>query len=305
MVIHIVCSQDAFICVNSTPLGKICADNSLSLPLGDNPMLVCAYPLNNSACLWCYLFCEDKKPKILSQNARLSLWSEDIAELEFFTCNSSDFSPPIVCSEKRWGDSIAGICDGWFLLQTSKQTFFYKTRGVLSFSILNDLFALLRFCDYSIIIDRLCTEKLVLSCGEIKQNGNVLEETFSSFSFFKIRRKFDLRTLDKISHEVLHLTPQTPFEKISCFCEAVRLNLKDEALALMTPSLQQELSFDKIRDFLGPFDKIEKPRHKNLDCKNAFCLRYALDECNFHYICYEVEFDMSTGCNLIDNICEL
>lgn len=304
MVISIICKQDVFICVNGTPLGKLCADNSLSLPLGDNPSLICAYPLNNSACLWCYLFCEDKKPKLLSQSARLCLWDNELAELEFFVCSENSLSPPVVCNEKRWGEAIAGLCDGWFLLQTNKQTFFYKKRGVLSFSVLNDLFALLRFSDCCVIIDRTCQERLILSDGEIKQNGNVLEETFSSFSFFKIRRKFDLRTLDKTSHEILHLSPQTPFEKICCFCEAVRLNLKDEALALMTPSLAQELSFDEIRDFLGPFDKIEKPRHKNAGNENIFCLRYALDEHNFHYICYEVEFDRTTDCDLIDNINE-
>ena len=38
--------------------------------------------------------------------------------------------------------------------------------------------------------------------------------------------------------------------------------------------------------------------------ENIFCLRYALDEHNFHYICYEVEFDRTTDCDLIDNINE-
>lgn len=304
MVVSIVCRQEAFICVNGTPLGKACADSSLTLPLGENPTIITAHLLNSASSLWCYLFCEDKKPKILSQCAHLSIWNDELCELDFFAPADNNVSPPVVCNEKKWGDSLAGICDGWFLLQNAKQTLFYKKRGILSFSILNDLFTLLRLRDYCVVIDRTCSQRLVLSSGEIKQNGNALEETFSSFSFFKIKRTFDLRTLDKTHHELLRFLPQTPFEKICCFCEAVRLGLKNEALALMTPSLSNELSFDAIRDFLGPFDKIEKPKHQSTYSENRFCLRYAFDEHNFHYICYEVEFDKTTGCDLINNISE-
>lgn len=304
MVISICCRQEAIVCANNVFLGKLLPSGTLSLPLGDNPTLLTAFLPFSQGCLWCYLFLEDGRAKISSPCARLSLINDELAELEFLPFSKNLLSPPIVTNEAHWGDAIAGICDGWFLVQTSKQTLYFKTHGVLSFTVLNELFVLLHFCDSSIIIDRTLEARLILSSGEFIKNGNVLEETFSSFSFFKLKRRFDLRTLEKISQEVVSSTPSTPFERICCFCEAVRLGFKDEALALMTPSLAEELNFEQIREFLGPFDKIEHPRYDKAGNENAFFLRYALDECNFHYICYEVEFHKTIGCDLIDNICE-
>ncbi len=304
MVVSICCKQGAIICANNVFVGKLSDSGALSLPLADNPMLITAFLDSTPACLWCYLFLEDGKAKISSPCARLYLINDELAELEFFSRTETYLSPPIVTNEARWGEALAGLCNGWFLVQTNKQTLFYKTHGVLSFTVLNELFVLLQFESFSLIIDRTLVARLTLECGEFTKNGNVLEETFSSFLFFKLKRRYDLRTLEKISHEVLSFLPQTSFERICCFCEAVRLGLKDEALSLMTSSLAKELSFEDIRAFLGPFDKIEPARYEKAGNENAFFLRYAIDDCNLHYICYEVEFDKTTGCALINNICE-
>ena len=307
MVISITSHEEAIVCANNMLLGKVSANESVSLPLTSGPVLLCAYPLMHTPCCWCYLFCEENKPRILPCNARLSILNDELAHLELLTYNGfnqNSCSPPIVTNEARWSGAICGICEGWFVVQTSDKTLYYNTRGVLSFKILNELFVLLTFSECSVIIDRTLSARLQLSNGEISLSGNTIEEIYSSFSFFKLKRTFDSRSLQLISSNMLALEPRSSFETICCFCEAVRLGLSQQALSFMTPSLAQTLDFDSIREFLGPFDKIEKPRFFKAHSENAFCLRYAFDEYNFHYICYEVEFDKSTGCDLIDNISE-
>lgn len=307
MVISISARKKAIICANNALLGKVFEGESLSFPVPSAPVFLCAYPFDSNDCVWCYLSCNNDDVRILPCNAQLCIIDDELATLDFFAfgSGSKELSPPIVTNEARWSGAICGICDGWFVVQTSEKTLYYKERGVLSFKILNELFALLCFLEYSVIIDRTLDTRLNLSAGEFSLKGNTVEEVFSSFSFFKLRRTFDARTLQQVSADVLTLTPKSSFETICCFCEAVRLGLKDEAQALMTPSLIESLDFDSVREFLGPFDRIERPQYKHANNENAFCLRYAFDKHNFHYICYEVEFDKSTGCDLIDNITEV
>lgn len=306
-MISVTCAERAILTVNNAFSGELSPGSSLSVPAGSGTTYLAAFPLEeNARPIWCAVENDGLLLHLSPCAGCLCRWSEEIYELNLNLQIKSWNLPPLILNEKRWGDAFAGICAGFFVAEDAggQRHFFACSEPIDDFFILSSSYAVLQSGKMLTVVDRTMTACLSLTVNDFSVENGRLNLRFcpGGMDSYEIRQSYtaDMTLAESV---IERQTTETETAAIRCFCEAVRLNLEEEALSFLTPELAQEMSFQEIKDFLGPFDSLEEIRYLPAP-QHSLALRYAVDACNYHYLCYEFSLK-GKGKILIDDIAQL
>ena len=276
-------------------------ENEYTLPMPQGCAMLSAHPFDSRYSALDY-FIEDKL--LLSCGGRLCRWSEELFELFFVFTFSPCCLPPIITKEAEWAKGYAGICGGYFVFEKNDRKA-YPT-PVEDFFIISQTHMLLKGIQGFCVIDEDLNEVLPPMKLTDFSVDNGLSLTFSpgDMELIRIHRKYSPQ-MHLLSTAAELESCQTPTDRLRLFCQAVRLDLKNEALSFLTEDLKEAMPFEEIKEFLGIFDQVDIPRYSFAGIKNSIALRYMVNESNFHYMCYEFTIDTTTGVALIDDIAQL
>lgn len=299
-------NADGAFFLNGSFLSTVKQKGTLSVPLGTSPSFISFFPvIKDRLPVFALLEYEHSLLKCSHCRGELLRWSDSIYEFFVFSDEKPPSLPPIVTCESQWGNGFAGIAGGHFVCQDKNgsrcQTGFLTEK----FRILSENFILLENGSSLAVINKNTDFVLPpVTCAEYSFDGKILSVTFSvgKMDFFKISQTFSVVDMHLLSSDCRCEDPSSPSCKIRCFCQAVRLNLKENALRFLSDSFKSDTSFDDIRNFLGTFDETDLPRHIFTEKENTVALRYMLDENNFHYNCFYFPTDNN---GLIDDIVQL
>lgn len=283
-------NTDVTLTLNGTYAGFIKRGETLSLPIGNKTSVISAMPISEKYFPCSCLIESGSILHLVSSSSSLFKWSDEIYELELELVPYPCALPPIITCEENWGNGYAGICGGFFVFEDKfgKRSFFPET--VDSFSVLSDRFAVIEKDSLLAVIGNDMSIKFPFTEAAIyNKEGNSLIIRFSpgEMDCFEVCQRFSLENMHLISSSVSKADADTPFNTIRCFCQAVRLKLESTAMDFLVPDIG--MSFDDIFNFLGVFDRTESVKFISAG-ENAVALRYKLDDCNYHYMCYEFTF---------------
>ena len=309
-MISVKCSGRAIIAVNNSFSGEILPGNSLSVPAGSGTTYLAAYPLEEeNRPVWCAVENDGFLLRLSPCAGRLCRWSEEIYELELKPEKKRRPLPPLVFQEKKWGGAFAGICAGFFVAEDERGTrrFFESSAPIDDFSVLSPRYAVLQSGKTLTVVDQDMTAVLTREVNAFSVESNRLQLRFcpGGMDSYEIRQSYDAATMALTESVIERRETETELSAIRCFCEAVRLDLEEEALSFLTQALAKEMSFEEIKDFLGPFDSLDEVRYLPNSPLHSLALRYAVDAWNYHYMCYEFSVDSAGGRVLIDDIAQL
>ena len=293
------------ISLNGSFLSFIKSGGSLSVPLGSSPSFISFFPAD-CGFLPAFFMLEYSGSLLKAQPCcgKLFRWSDDIYELRILPRRVPCPPPPIITCETRWGDGYAGLAGGYFVCQDSRGSRYCADFPAEKFSLLSENFVLLESNTAAAVINRDTHLVHPPFCrAEHFFDGRILTVTFSpgEMDFFTVTQKFSVDGMRLVSSSCKCESACTVPDRLRCFCQAVRLGMKDEAESFLTDSLKRDMSFEDIREFLGVFDETDLPEYVFKERENTVALRYMLDEWNFHYMCFEFVLKGS----LIDDICQL
>ena len=286
------------ISLNGQFLGMLYEDKPITIPLPCDYTFFSAIPEDSNYPCLNYFLSFKGGIKLLSCTGRLCKWNNDIYELFFVFKNLRQPPPPVILKEGLWGRDTVGLCGGYFLIENNNG-YNYFPEIVDGYEVLSENFALLQKESTVFIINKNMEEVLKrdFCTYEKSRNGTILRFTPGDMDFFTIEQIFNERIL---SSKIIQADCKSTFDRLRCFCQALRLNLNCQEF--LTPSLLSQMSVENIKDFLGIFDQTDSCRYITSH-ENSLALRYMVDPCNFHYLCYQFKIDSAT--NLIDDIFEL
>ncbi len=287
------------ISINGGFLGILYKEKPITIPLPADYTFFSAIPENSDyPCLNYFLTCQGEI-RLITCSGRLCKWNDDIYELFFVFNKSTPPPPPVILKEGLWGQQTVGLCGGYFLKENGNG-YDYFPKNIDDYEIISKNFVLLKSDDTVYIVNENMEEVLQRkNCTYEKSGDNlILNFTPGDMDFFTVRQIFNNKI---ISSEIIQADCQNTFDRLRCFCQAIRLNVNCEGF--LTPSLLSQMSIENIKDFLGIFDQTDQCRYLATNCETALALRYMVDPCNFHYICYQFKMDSAT--NLIDDIFEI
>lgn len=286
------------ISLNGCFLGILSEEKPITMPLPCDYTFFSAIPQDSNYPCLNYFLTVGSEIKLLPCTGRLCKWTNDIYELFFVFNKTEQAPPPVILKEGVWGRQTVGLCGGYFLIENNNG-YNYFPQIVDSYEILSDTFALLKKESTVFIINRNLEKVLSrdFCTYERIHNGVVLRFTPGDMDFFTIEQIFN-ETIT--SSKIIQADCKSTFDRLRCFCQAIRLNLNCENF--LTPSLLSQMSIESIREFLGVFDQTDSCRYVNSG-ENSIALRYMVDPYNFHYLCYQFKIDSAT--NLIDDIFEI
>lgn len=294
----LITNVTAAISLNGRFLGMLYEDKPITIPLPCDYTFFSAIPQDsNYGCLNYFLSCQGEI-KLLPCTGRLCKWSNNIYELFFVFNKTQQAPPPVILKEGLWGRQTVGLCGGYFLIEKNNG-YNYFSKIVDGYEILSENFALLKKENTIFIINRDMEEifRRDFCTYEKSHNGVILRFTPGDMDFFTIEQIFNEKI---ISSKIIQADCKSTFDRLRCFCQAIRLNLNCQEF--LTPSLLSQMSIESIKEFLGVFDQTDSCRYVNSE-ENSLALRYMVDPCNFHYLCYQFKIDSAT--NLIDDIFEI
>ena len=300
-------NEQCVVSINGSFLGLIRQGDEKNIPLSTGQSLFVVQPVE---ALWEPLVCiieNSGEPHCICGGV-LSRWSEEIycLRLELFPKRVSP--PPLLMKEEKWGDGFAGLCGDCFVFEDSLGNRSFIDEPVEDFVILSKKFVLLKQQDSLCVIDRALNKVIApVPCENfrIENNGLILSFVPWNMDCFTLEERYSLEDLSLIKSDLTFLKRETPLDLVRSFCQCVRLSREAEALELLTPSLKREFSFQSIKDFLGPFDACESVRFISSPANNTLALRYKIDRFNYHFLCYELSVDASSGTPLIDDVSQL
>lgn len=284
--------------LNGQFLGILSEEKPITLPTPCDYTYFSAIPEDcNYPCLN-YFLTFNGEIKLLSCSGRLCRWSNDIYELFFVFNKTEQAPPPVILKEGLWGRQTVGLCGGYFLIENGSG-YNYFPKIVDGYEILSENFALLTKRSTVFIINKNMEEVFSRDYCTYEKSRNevILRFTPGDMDFFTVEQIFNERI---ISSKIIQADCKNTFDRIRCFCQAIRLNLNCENF--LTPSLLNQMSAKNIKEFLGIFDQTDSCRYVTTD-ESSLALRYMVDPCNFHYLCYQFKIDSATG--LIDDIFEI
>ncbi len=299
-------NTDGAFFLNGSFLSPIRQNGTLSVPLGTSPSFISFFPsIKDRLPVFALLQYEHSLLKCSHCRGELMRWSDSVYELFVLSDGKPPYYPPIVTCETQWNNGFAGIAGGCFVCQDKNgshcQTDFFTEK----YSILSENFVLLENSSSIAVINKNADFVLPPVTGaEHSFNGKILTVTFSvgKMDFFKVTQTFSVTDMRLLSSDCKCDDFSSPSCKFRCFCQAVRLNLKENALRFLSDSFKNDTSFEDIRNFLGTFDETDLPRHIFTEKENTIALRYMINESNFHYNCFYFPTD---GNGLIDDIVQL
>lgn len=285
----------SFIMLNGSFLGKLNDNDEITVPFPKNDMLFCAIPTEKTYKQLTYCISDEK---LMPCSGRLCRWSQDIYELIFQFEKESPLPPPIILKQDTWQDNTIGLCGRYFVIESSNG-FNYFPEPVDDYQILSNDHVVLKKDNTVTVINR-NMEKVFQRTDCIHHNisKGILSLNFTpgDMDFFTIEQIFDKKL---ISTKIIKADCSTTFDRLRCFCQAVRLDSNIDEF--ITPSLKSQMSRESIKEFLGVFDQTDYCKFLSRKVDNAVALRYMVDPYNYHYLCFE--FTMING--LIDDISEL
>ena len=308
-MISVKCPGRAILAVNNSFSGEVLPNHSVSVPAGSGTTYISAYPLEeDTQPVWVAVENDGLLLHLAPCSGRLCRWSDEIYELELCIKKNKKELPPLILNEKKWGASFAGICAGFFVAEDERgaRRFFQCEEPIDDFSVLSSGYAALQSGGKLTVVDQEMKAVLSLEVNTFSVENNRLHLRFcpGGMDSYEIRQSYNTATMEPTESVIERRESETELSAIRCFCEAVRLNLKEEALSFLTPELSRDMSFEEIKEFLGPFDSMEEVRYLPNSPLHSVALRYAVDACNFHYLCYEFNI-ISGGRPLIDDIAQL
>ncbi len=289
-------NSTAAISINGNFLGFLEENKTLTLPLPSSDTYFTAVTNKQNCNQLNYFITFETGIRLLPCSGRLCRWSEDIYELFFVFEETFPTPPPVILKEGHWDNELIGLCGGYFLIER-KSGYKYFPEIIDDYDIF-DQYSILKQKDSVIIIDKSFNEILRRDCcAYIKDSEKIiLRFTPGEMDFFAVEQVFN-GTI--ISSKIIQADCDSDFDRLRCFCQAVRLNLDFEKF--LTPSLKNQMAPNDIIDFLGIFDATDSCRYLPKDIENSLALRYMVDQSNFHYICYRFKIDSG----LIDDISEI
>lgn len=297
-------NTDGAFSVNGSFLSVVKKSGTISVPLGTAPSFISFFPAEKDRLpVFALLEYNGTLLKCSESRAELMRWSESVYELFVFSDKKPPCIPPIVTSESQWSNGFAGIAGGYFIFQSKEGTRYFNGFTVNNFRILSDKFVLLENNSALTVLSRDMNPVFPPVFGaEYTFDSKTLTITFSpgKMDYFKVTQVFSITDMRLLSSSCR--CESVPPHSFRCFCQAVRLNLKECAEKFLTESLKNDMSFEEIRAFLGTFDETDLPRQVYTDRENTVALRYMLDENNFHYMCFSFTADKN---GLIDDIIQL
>ena len=287
------------ICINGNFSGFLYKDKALTLPLPDSYTYFSAVPEDfNYPTLNCFLSCENGL-RLLPCSGKLYKWTDNIYELFFNFEKPTSSPPPVIIKEGLWDKHTVGLCGGYFLIET-QHGYKYFPEIIDGYEIISADHALLTKGATVFIINK-NMEKILkrdFCTYEINQGKTILRFTPGNMDFFTVEQVF-IKAI--VSSKIIQADCVSTFDRLRCFCQAVRLNLN--CSNFLTPSLLNQMSIENVKDFLGVFDQTDSCRYLAKDDENSLALRYMIDPYNFHYLCYHFNVDSASG--LIDDIFEI
>ena len=286
----------AAVSINGNFLGFLEENKTLTLPLPTSDTYFTAVTNKTNCNQLNYFITFERGIRLSSCSGRLCRWSEDIYELFFVFEEALLPPPPVILKEGHWNNKLIGLCGGYFLIE-NKTGYKYFPEIVDDYDIFNE-YAILKKKDTVIIIDKNLNEILRRDCcAYIKDSDKIiLRFTPGEMDFFFVEQIFNGTIL---SSKMIQADCNSDFDRLRCFCQAVRLNLDFDKF--LTPSLKSQMTQSDITEFLGVFDATDSCRYLPKDTESSLALRYMVDKSNFHYICYRFKIDSG----LIDDISEI
>ncbi len=308
-MISVKCPGRVILAVNNSFAGEVLPNQSISVPAGSGTTYIAAYPLEEDGLpVWVAIENDGMLLHLAPCSGRLCRWSDEIYELELCIKKKKPEFPPFILNEKKWGAAFAGICAGFFVAEDEHgaRRFFQCEEPIDDFSVLSAGYAALQSGKKLTVVTQEMTAVLSLEVNTFSVENNRLYLRFypGGMDSYEILQTYNTATMERMESVIERRESETELSAIRCFCEAVRLDLKEEALSFLTPGLTEDMSFEEIKDFLGPFDSIEEVRYLPNSPLHSVALRYAVDACNFHYLCYEFHI-ISGDRPLIDDIAQL
>lgn len=287
----------AAVSINGSFLGFIEENTHLTLPLPASDTYFAAISCEESHNPLNYFLSFKNGAHLLPCSGRLCRWNDDIYELFFVFDKTTPPPPPVILKQEQWGSSIVGLCGGYFIKEDNNGCKYFPE--IIDNYTLATEYAILTKGRTVIILDKSLNEILRRECCTYIKDSDkiILRFTPGEMDFFTVEQIF-YKTI--ISSKIIQQECQTHFDRLRCFCQAVRLNT--DFSSFLTPSLKSAMTEANIKDFLGVFDCTDTCRYIPNADNNAVALRYMVDSSNYHYICYRFTTDTS---GLIDDISEL
>ncbi len=304
-LISLRCNISAIISVNNAFAGEASPSSCLSIPFSGKAIYIGAFPLEPDFMpLWCKLESKNSYISLCPCHAILSKWSDEIYELEIQFQPILPFPIPMIIHQERWGACIAGECGGWFAFELPDgERRVYEKSGICEYCVLNEKFVLLKYPERDVVIDRDLHTYFSCKTDSYSVKNDVLSVEFSpgGMDSYKITQQYSLKNMSLLESRISRSDDESPLALCRCFCESVRLDLKDEAMSFLTQSLKEEMNFEEIHDFLGCFDRIDAVKYTEIQ-QGSLALRYSLDKYNYHYMCYHFKTKKEAERLLIDDI---
>ncbi len=296
---NIICALS----INGSFYGILYPEKPITVPTPSTDTYISAVPQDEDYLQQNYFIRREQDIRLLPCSGRLARWNESFYELFFVFKKKPLLPPPVILKQQKWGDGVAGLAGGYFVFENNSGCNYFP-ESVRDFVPLSNEHMVLQQESALLIIDRRMNVILKRESAEYAIENGILTLLFTpgDMDFFTIEQKFDKKIF---STRVINEEYSCDFDRLRCFCQAVRLDLKDIALSFLSPSLKEQMSFEAIKDFLGVFDQTDRCRYLSENSDSAVALRYMVDSSNFHYMCYRFKTDGSTGAALIDDIEEI
>lgn len=296
---NIICALS----INGNFYGILYPEKPITVPTPKADTYLCAVPQDGEYPTLNYFICCEQGIRLLPCSGRLARWNESFYELFFVFEKKSVTPPPVILKQEKWGDGIAGLAGGYFVFESNSGCKYFP-EAIEDFTPLTGEHMLFKQKNGILVIDRRMNVILKRDSADCRIENGVLiiKFTLGDMDFFTVEQRFDRKI---ISTRIINEEYTCIFDRLRCFCQAVRLDLRDVALSFVTPSLKEQMSFEAIKEFLGVFDQTDGCRYLSESSDNTVALRYMVDSSNFHYMCYRFKTDHSTGIPLIDDIEEI
>ena len=289
--------------INGNFYGILYPEKPLTVPTPKADTYICAVPQSEEYPSLNYFIQCGQGIRLLPCSGRLARWSESFYDLFLVFKKNPPLPPPVILKQQKWGDGIAGLAGGYFVFENNGGCKYFP-EAIKDFVPLSTEHMILRQESSLLVIDREMNVVLKRDRADYRIENGILTLNFTpgDMDFFTVEQRFDKKI---ISTRIINEDYSCTFDRLRCFCQAVRLNLEEIALRFVTPALKEQMSFDAIKDFLGIFDQTDTCKYLSESTDGTVALRYMVDESNFHYMCYRFRVDASTGTPLIYDIEEI
>ena len=245
--------------LNGGFLGIIDGNGHITVPVPERESLIEAIPDSGLyEPSFCFLTIKNDLRLSLC-SSRLCKWSEELYILEIVFSLKDVPLPPIMTKESSFKNGFLGLCGGYLVLETNKLNVFNKR--ISDFTVW-DNFIIAQKNDFLYVLndDLSIIHQTPFQSFNIKNQN--LEITFSPgfMDFFKITNTYgpEMKLTDFL---IDYVKPESNFDIIRCFCQAVRLDLEEQANSFLTASLKSDFCFSDIKNFLGVFSLRFPDRH--------------------------------------------